>query len=304
MTESKKLKGKIALVAGGTRGAGRAIAVSLAEAGAFVYVTGRSSRKRGLPSQRPETIEETLDLIEAAGGSGAALRVDHNLEEDVRALMKRIDAEQNGRLDILVNDIWGGEARTSWLPFWEQNVDVGIAVFDNAVMTHVRTATYATPLLMRSEPSLILEITDGVGYHYRGSVYYSLVKICTNHLVQAYSADFKERGITGITSVGLTPGFLRSEEMLSSFGVSESDWRSAVKDHPDFAGSETPYYLGRALVELAIDPEVRRFDGQVLSTWGMSKIYDFADTDGTRPDWERFHNLLKEGKIDPFTWKY
>ena len=299
----KSLDGKIALVAGATRGAGRAMAVSLAEAGAVVYATGRSSRFRQSNS-RPETIEETAELIRGSGETGHAEVVDHNVEAEVKKLMEKINDEQ-GKLDICVNDIWGGEAFIDWdKPFWEQDIQKGISMFGNAVFTHLITSKHAVPLLRKGDNSILVEITDGVGYHYRGNVFYSLVKIATNHLSLGYSEEFKDKGIDNLTSVSLTPGFLRSEEMLDRFGVNEGNWLEAIREHPDFAGSETPYYIGRGLVQLAADPNHHRFDGQTLSTWGLSKIYEFTDIDGTRPDWERFHSLYKKGSIDPFNWRY
>lgn len=301
--EQRPLADRIALVAGGTRGAGRAIAVTLAESGAYVILTGRSSRANRQNS-RPETIEETVDIIHSNGGEGRSIRLDHNDEAGVLDLFKGIEGEF-GHLDICINDIWGGEAFISWdRPFWEQDTDTGIRMFSNAVFTHVKTAKHAIPLLMKSKHGLLVEVTDGVGYHYRGDLFYSLVKIATNHLSLAYQEEFKNREIENITSVSITPGFLRSEEMLDLFGVRESNWRDAIKDHPDFAGSESPYYLGRALAYLAADPQNSKFNGQTLSTWGLHKEYHFQDTDGTSPDWQRFHDLYHSGQIDPETWRY
>ncbi len=305
MDYERKLKGKYALVAGATRGAGRGIAISLAEAGAFVFVTGRSSRNSTGNRLRPETIEETVEKIEERGGVGMAIRTDHNNEDELSKLVEIISEETGGTLDVLINDIWGGESVVDWTkPFWEQDFSTQMAMYSNAVFTHIRTTIKSIPLLMKSKGAVIAEITDGIGYHYRGNLFYSLVKIATNHLALAYASDLQERGLNHITSVGLTPGFLRSEEMLTMFGVTESTWRNAINSHPDFAGSETPFYIGRALVSLISDQDIRRFNGQTLSTWNLSKIYDFVDVDGTRPDWEYFHRLYREGKIDPHTWKY
>lgn len=196
----------------------------------------------------------------------------------------------------------GGESQIDWnLPYWKQDISKGTRVFNNAVITHIITAKHATQLLLKNENGIILEITDGVGYHYRGNIFYSLTKISTNHLALAYAEELKN---TGITSIALTPGFLRSEEMLDNFGVKEENWRDAIKSHPHFAGSETPYYIGRCVVSLATDPQVKRFNGQALSTWELSKIYDFRDIDGSKPDWEYFHRMYEEGKIDPETWRY
>ena len=297
------LKGKIALVAGATRGAGRAIAMALAGAGATVYVTGRSTRQNPHP-KRPETIEETAEIINRSGGIAYPIRVDHRDEMAVSGLMKRI-SDEHSVLDILINDLWGGEAYVDWSsPLWEQDIDSGISMFNNAVMTHIITAKHAAPLLMKSRRAILVELTDGVGYHYRGNVFYSLVKISTNHLATAFAEEFHERGVDNVVSVAVTPGFLRSEEMLDTFGVRDENWRDAIRQHPDFAGSETPHYVAAAITCLSADPQNERFNGKTLSSWGLSKVYDFRDTDGTKPDWENFHELYKSGKIDPFTWKY
>lgn len=297
-----RLAGKVALVAGGTRAAGRAISIALAEAGSTVYVTGRSSRNSGLSGDRPETIEETVDLIAERGGTGIAVRVDHNDEVKVRELISRIEHEQ-GRLDILVNDLWGGDPFTEWdRPYWEQNIEQGIGMFRNAVMTHVITAAYATPLMLRHPGSLIVEMTDGIGYSYRGNLFYSLVKISTNHLAAAYSVDLKEQKQQNIVSVALTPGFIRSEAVLDSLGVKEENWRDGARKDPHFAASETPFYVARCLVALAADPEVKRYDGECLSSWDLSKVYGIKDVDGRQPDWGKFFSEWHAGKRDIDKW--
>lgn len=284
--KSKPLQGKVAVVAGATRGAGRGIAVKLGEAGAVVYVTGRSVR--GMPSSmnRPETIEETAELVDAAGGRGIAVRTDHTIEADVRALFEQVKREQDGRLDILVNDVWGGDPLSEWeAPFWEHSLANGLLLQRQAVRSHLITSYYAAPLMIARGSGLIVEITDGVGYHYRGNLYYSLAKISAIHLAEAMAADLNRHGITALA---VTPGFLRSESMLDHFGVTEDNWRDATRIDPHFIASETPAYIGAAIAALAGDPNVAAKTGQSLSTWGLSEEYDFTDADGTRPHWGNY----------------
>lgn len=282
----KPLQGKVALVAGGTRGAGRGIAVGLGEAGATVYVTGRSTKGQMSDMARTETIEETAELVTAAGGHGIAVRVDHTQPEEVKALFEQVKREQNGQLDLLVNDIWGGDGLMEWeKPFWEQDLASGILMQERAVHTHLITSHYGVPLMLERKKGLIIEITDGIDYRYRGNLYYSLAKISTIHLAQAMAQELRPHGITAIA---LTPGFLRSEAMLDHFGVTESTWRDAAGIDPNFIVSETPYYIGQAVVALATDPAIADKSGKTLSTWGLSDEYGFTDRDGSRPHWGRY----------------
>ncbi|MFD0689444.1 SDR family oxidoreductase [Actinomadura fibrosa] len=283
------LEGKVALVAGGTRGAGRGIAVELGAAGATVYVTGRSTRERRSEMDRPETIEETAELVTAAGGTGIAVRVDHLESEQVRALVERIDREQ-GRLDVLVNDIWGGELLFSWEDrIWEHSLAKGLRILRLAVDTHLITSHHALPLLLRRPGGLVVEVTDGTAEYnaenYRVSVYYDLAK--TSVLRLAF-AQAKELEPFGATAVALTPGWLRSEIMLETFGVTEETWRDALAKQPHFAISETPAFVGRAVAALAADPDVRRWNGRSLSSGGLAGVYGFTDVDGSRPDAWRY----------------
>jgi len=291
------LAGKVAVVAGGTRGAGRGIAVALGAEGATVYVTGRSSRSTG-PSvmARAETIDETAELVTAAGGLGIAIRVDHSANDEVARLAERIREEQSGHLDILVNDIWGGESMTKWgTPFWEQSLEDGLALVRQAVDTHLITSWHLVPLMVTRRAGLVVEVTDGVDPGYRGSFFYDLAKAGVIRLAVAQAGDLKP---FGITAVALTPGFLRSEEMLDHFGVTEANWRDGVATDPHFIASETPAYVGRAVAALAADPAVSRFTGQALSSWGLSEVYDFVDADGTRPHWGNYfaEHVLKTGQ--------
>ena len=281
------LEGKVAVVAGGTRGAGRGIAIALGAKGATVYVTGRSSRISGTSAMaRPETIEETAELVTAAGGLGIPVRIDHSQSANVAILAQLLRDEQRGRLDILVNDIWGGDALTRWgTPFWEQSLDDGLALLRQAIETHLVTSWHLAPLMVARRSGLVIEITDGVEPDYRGDFFYDLAKAGVIRLAVAQAAELKPHGVT---AVALTPGFLRSEAMLDHFGVTTENWRDAVKKDPHFIASETPAYVGRAVAALADDPKVGRFTGQALSSWGLSEVYGFVDADGTQPHWSKY----------------
>jgi NAD(P)-dependent dehydrogenase (short-subunit alcohol dehydrogenase family) len=273
-------------VAGATRGAGRAIAIKLGEAGATVYVTGRSIRGNPSPLGRPETIEETAEKVSAAGGTGICVRVDHTDEAQVKSLFERIEGEQEGQLDILVNDVWGGEKYIEWgKGFWEASLQNGLFLQRQAVHSHMITSYYAAPLMVRRKQGLIVEVTDGVGYHYRGQLYYSMVKIGVSHLAQAMAADLKPHGVA---AVAVTPGFLRSEEMLEHFGVTEANWTDAAEQDIHFLQSETPFFVGQAVASLAADRNVLEKSGQLLSSWGLSDEYGFTDVDGRQPHWGRY----------------
>ena len=284
-----RLEDKVALVAGGTRGAGRGIAVELGAAGATVYVTGRTTRERRSEYDRPETIEETAELVDRAGGRGIAVRVDHLASDQVRALVRRIEDEQ-GRLDVLVNDVWGGERLIEWnVPVWEYSLNGGLRMLRLAIDTHIITSHFALPLLIQNEGGLVVEMTDGTAEYnaenYRVSLFYDLAKAS---VIRMAWAQAKELIPHGCTAVALTPGWLRSEMMLDAFGVGESNWRDALAAQPHFAISETPHYVGRAVAHLAADPEVGRFNGRSLSSGGLAKEYGFTDLDGSQPDAWRY----------------
>ncbi|EST54167.1 short-chain dehydrogenase [Brevibacillus panacihumi W25] len=286
----KPLEGKIAVVAGATRGAGRGIAVMLGEAGATVYCTGRSVRGNPSDLNRSETIEETAEMVCARGGIGIPVQVDHTDPEQVRTLFERIQAEQNGVLDILVNDIWGGEKLTKWdTPFWEHSLPDGLLMQERVLKTHLITSYYGAPLMIARKSGLIIEITDGTDYRYRGHLYYSLAKIAPIHMAAAMAQELAPHQVA---AVSVTPGFLRSEEMLDYFGVKEENWQDAVKSdvqHAEhFGESETPFFIGRAIAALAADPHIMQKTGQALSSWSLSDEYDFCDVDGRRPHWGNY----------------
>ena len=292
------LKGKIALVAGATRGAGRGIAVALGEAGATVYCTGRSTRKHRATKGRPETIEETAELVTAAGGKGIAVRVDHTNPAEVKKLAALI-RRRHKELDILVNDIWGGDALTEFSkPFWEVHLENGLQMLKQAVHSHIITAHFLAPLMLKRRGAILFEITDGDAFYYRGNIFYDLVKISVIRLAFAMARELRKRKIA---SVALTPGFLRSEAVLEHYGVTEANWRDVGKrgnstksskdqnDAPeDFMVSESPRYVGRAVVALAADPQVMKKTGRVFSSWALAREYGFTDLDGTQPHWGNF----------------
>jgi NAD(P)-dependent dehydrogenase (short-subunit alcohol dehydrogenase family) len=290
MTKLAPLADKVALVAGATRGAGRGIAVALGEAGATVYCTGRTTRTQRSEYDRPETIEETAELVEAAGGVGIAVPVDHLQPAQVGALVERIDAEQ-GRLDVLVNDIWGGELLAQWnTPVWEQDLDRGLRMLRLAVDTHLITSHFALALLMRRPGGLVVEVTDGTreynAQRYRLSAFYDLAK--TSVIRLAFSQG-KELEPHGCTAVALTPGWMRSEMMLENYSVTEANWRDATVGSPHFTAiSETPHFVGRAVAALAADPDVQRHNGGSFSSGSLAREYGFTDLDGSRPDCWRY----------------
>jgi NAD(P)-dependent dehydrogenase (short-subunit alcohol dehydrogenase family) len=284
------LQGQIAVVAGATRGAGRAIAVELGAAGATVYCTGRTTRNQRSDINRAESIEETAEMVTARGGVGIAVQVDHAQPAQVAALFARVAAEQNGRLDILVNDIWGGELLIEFnKAFWEIDLDKALTMIERAIFTHIITSRYGAPLMVARNQGLIIEVTDGDTLTYRDSLPYDFVKTGVMRLALAQAADLTARGLHGITALAVTPGFLRSEQMLDHFGVTAANWRDAVKQEPYFAESETPYYLARALVALATDPQVHEKHGKTFASWTLSEEYEFEDVDGRRPHWGRFY---------------
>ncbi len=283
---------RVALVAGATRGAGRAIAVELARAGIFVYATGRSSRESG-PSEmdRPETIEETGDLIRAVSGQGSALVVDHEDPASVGALLATIEAA-HGRLDVLVNDIFGGDRYSEWdKPLWEHDWTRGLRMLQMGVHTHLITLRAAIPLILRTATTggatgLVIEVTDGTseanaGFRRNVGFYYDLVKANVERIVTGLNAELKDHPVT---AVGVTPGWLRSEKMLENFGVTEDTWRDALVKIPGFAISESPAYIGRGVAALATAADANRWAGTIVSARQLADAYDLTDTDGSKPD--------------------
>lgn len=276
---TKPLAGKVALVAGATRGAGRGIATALGEAGATVYCTGRSVPGSPGMKGRKETIQETADLVTARGGRGIALRVDHTVPAEVASLLERV-----GELDILVNDIWGGDDLVVWgKKLWETNLDDGLTLIDRAIKTHIITSYHGLPRIRRG--GLVVEITDGDAYFYRGHFFYDLVKTTVIRMAFALSQELAGRGVTALA---VTPGFLRSEWMLDHFGVTEANWRDATVKVKPFAASETPLFVGRGVAALAADPDVAKKNGRVFASWDLGDEYGLVDADGGRPHFVRW----------------
>jgi NAD(P)-dependent dehydrogenase (short-subunit alcohol dehydrogenase family) len=285
----KPLEGKIALVAGGTRGAGRGIAMELGAAGATVYITGRTTRNAVSEYNRPETIEETAELVNELGGIGIPVQVDHLVAEQVQALVERIENEQ-GRLDILVNDIWGGENIIEWsTPVWEHSLEKGLRMLRLAVDTHLITSHYALRLLIKNKGGLVIEMTDGTKEYndnnYRVSMFYDLAKTSVIRMAKALSHELSPYQCS---AVSLSPGWMRSEIMLEVFGVTEENWQDGIEKDPNFAISETPRFVGRAVAELAKDEKRHELNGQSFSSGELAKKYDFVDIDGSQPDCFRY----------------
>jgi NAD(P)-dependent dehydrogenase (short-subunit alcohol dehydrogenase family) len=275
----KPLVGKVAVVAGATRGAGRGIATALGEAGATVYCTGRSVPGSPGMKNRPETINETADIVTARGGQGIAVRADHTLPSQVSELFERV-----GEFDILVNDIWGGDDLVEWgKKLWETKLEDGLTLIDRAIKTHIITSYYGLPRLRRG--GIVLEITDGDAYFYRGHFFYDLVKTSVIRMAFAQSQELKDRGVSALA---VTPGFLRSEWMLDHFGVTEANWRDVTTKVKEFIASETPLFVGRCVAALAADPDVAKKNGRVFASWDLAEEYGVNDADGSRPHFVRW----------------
>jgi NAD(P)-dependent dehydrogenase (short-subunit alcohol dehydrogenase family) len=291
------LAGRVALVAGATRGAGRGIAVQLGAAGATVYVTGRTTRTQRSEMDRPETIEDTAELVTAAGGRGIAVQVDHLVPEQVSALVARIEAEC-GTLHVLINDIWGATTMEWNKSVWESTLEVGLRTLRLAIDSHAITSHFALPLLIRTPGGLVVEVTDGTAEYnatrYRVSFFYDLAKAANLRMAFALAHELRPHGAT---AVALTPGWLRSEAMLEAYGVSEANWRDAALRSPHFAISESPAFVGRAVAALAADPGRSRWSGQALSSGQLARVYGFTDLDGSRPDaWRYVPEVQDAGK--------
>lgn len=281
----KPLTGTIAVVAGATRGAGRGIACMLGEAGATVYCTGRSTRDSLVSTLRPETIEDTAEMVTQYGGVGIPVRVDQLDKTQVEALFERVRHEHK-QLDILINDIWGGEKLIEFgTPVWEMDIDKGLQMLRTALNTHIITSRYALPLMVERKQGLVIEVTDGDTLDYRGNFIYDIAKTTVIRMAYGLSQELKSNGITALA---LTPGFLRSEEMLDHFGVTEANWQDATKKDPHFIASETPFFVGRAAAALASDPKVFEKTGKAFSSWNLSDEYGFKDITGDTPHWGRY----------------
>jgi NAD(P)-dependent dehydrogenase (short-subunit alcohol dehydrogenase family) len=295
---SQVLKGKVALVAGATRGAGRGIAVELGVAGATVYCTGRTTRRQRSELNRPETIEETAELVQHAGGQGIAVQADHLDPAQVQALVTRIESEQS-RLDVLVNNVWGADFLIEWnVPVWEHSLENGLRMLRLAIDTHIITSHFALPLLIKNPGGMVVEMTDGTAEYnnanYRLSLFYDLAKTSVIRMAWAQARELRSHQCS---AVALTAGWMRSEQMLDNYGVSETNWRDATSRQPHFVITETPRYVGRVVAALAADPEAARWSGQSLSSGQLAKIYGITDLDGSQPDaWRYVPEVQDAGK--------
>jgi NAD(P)-dependent dehydrogenase (short-subunit alcohol dehydrogenase family) len=284
MADEKPLAGQVAVVAGATRGAGRGIARALGEAGATVYCTGRSVRGHPSPYQRPETIDETAELINAAGGTAIAVRVDHTVEAEVEALFARVMREQ-GRVDVVADCVAGEDPMMGqWASFWKVKLEKADAVFRQALVSHIITAKHAALAMIKAKRGLIVEVTEGDQFGAGGNPMTQTVKLALKSMALNMATELKPHGVT---AVAIVPGFLRSESMLDHFKVTEANWRDAGKRDPNFLESETPMYVGRAVAALAGDPNVAARSGQLLASWEVAREFQFTDVDGRRPDWGR-----------------
>ena len=279
---ARPLEGRVALVAGATRGAGRGIARGLGEAGATVYCTGRSVTGNPSPYGRPETIGETAEMIAQAGGKAVALRVDHTVEEEVRSLVDTIRSDHD-RLDVLVNCIGGEDPMLGgFAPFWEGELSDCVPAINNSLLSHLITAKHAAPLMIEKKKGLIVEVTDGDLPGGSGKSFLSqLVKAAVKDLSCAMAFELRAHGVAALA---ITPGFLRSESMLEYFGVTEKNWRQAGDEDKYFLGSETPLFVGRAVAALSGDPDVFARSGKLTSSWELAHHYGFTDADGSIPD--------------------
>lgn len=281
-TRGRPLAGHVVVVAGATRGAGRGIARAFGETAATVYCTGRSVRGNPSPYRRPETIDETAEIINAAGGTAIPVRVDHTLESEVEAVFDRVQRE-HGRLDVLVNSIAGEEPMMAqWCSFWKANLQNGEAVLRQSLLSHIITSKHAAPLMMRRKRGLIVEVTENDGLMAGGNPLTQSVKLALKGLALSMAAELKPHGVA---VVAMTPGFLRSEAMLQHFGVTEVNWRDGGKKDKNFLESESPLFIGRAVVALAQDARILERTGQLFSSWELGREYRLTDVDGGRPDW-------------------
>jgi len=280
----------IAIVTGASRGAGRGIATELGAAGATVYVTGRSQRQRPATTYQqiqslsnlerlPGSIEQTAEEVTAAGGRGIAVACDHTDEEQVRALFERVRAEQ-GRLDVLVNNAWGGHETFDGIfkaPFWERDMANWDAMMDRGVRNHLLASRHAAPWFVQQGRGLIVTTTFWDRDRYMaGNLFYDLAKASMTRLAFGMAEELRAHNVA---SVAVSPGWMRTEFVLAGNQTDEAHWQSV----PALARTESPRYLGRAVVALASDPNIMAHSGQVLRVGDLARTYGFTDIDGRVP---------------------
>ena len=293
MALSSSRTDKVVVVAGSARGAGRGIAAMLGRAGATVYCTARSARAP----------EETAELVTKNGGKGIAVAVDHTKEREVEALFDRVRREQ-GRLDVLINNT-NADALYEWKPFWQMSLEKGRTIVETAIHAHIANAHFAVPLMLERGSGLIVEITDGDGVYYRGHLYYDLTKNNAIRLAIAFSYELRKKNIA---AMAITPGFLRSEAVLENLGVREENWRDGIAKRPEFAESETPFFIGKGIAAIAADPNVMKKSGRVFNSHELAVEYGFRDVDGRLPDvWGYFRKHMPQfafRKVDDTYFSY
>lgn len=302
----RKSAAMVAVVCGATRGAGRGAARALGEVGAIVYCTGRSTRDAPSAYQRPETIDETAEMVTAAGGTGIPVRVDHTDEVQVRDLFARVGSEQK-RLDVVVDSAAGEDPLYgAWLPLWDADVSQAAKAFTQGLVTRVNTAKYGGTLLRKRKRGLIVEVTGADFPFYGGNLVHDLIMLGHKGLAFRLAEDLRS---SKVAAVAITPGFLRSETMLTHFGVTEANWRDGAKKDKYFASSESPMLVGRAIVALARDPDVMRWSGHLTSSWEVAREFGLVDHDGSNPDWERAWRQvmleqppMKQGTLRQVQW--
>lgn len=299
----KPLANSIALVAGSARGAGRGIAAMLGAAGATVYCTARSTRDQLTSASRPETIDDTAELVTKSGGRGIAVRVDHTDEEQVGELFEQI-RRGHGRLDVLVNNT-NADALFEYTPFWKMSLEKGRRIVETAIHAHIVNAHFAVPLMLDAGRGLIVEMTDGDGIYYRGHLYYDLTKINAIRLAMAFAFELRKKNVA---SVAVTPGFVRSEAVLDHLGVREENWRDGIDKRPEFSASETPFFVGRGVAALAADPAVMKKSGRIFNSHELAMEYGHTDIDGRLPDvWDHFRQNMPQfhfRKLDDAFYSY
>jgi NAD(P)-dependent dehydrogenase (short-subunit alcohol dehydrogenase family) len=281
--QAPDLTGAVAVVTGASRGVGRGIALALGDAGATVYVTGRSTRAGARTENLPGTVDDTADEVTKRGGTGIAVRCDHTSDADTAALFERVGEDRGGRLDLLVNNAWAGYERSDEVrfdaPFWDQprwRYDA----FAGSLRAQYVASQHAARLMLPARKGLIVGISFTDGDTYLGQAAYDTAKFAADRLSKGMAADLRKHGIA---SVGLHPGFVRTERV-------EAAW-SALGSGPA-AVVHSPEYVGRAIAHLLADPDLAERSGQLLAAGDLAAHYGFTDTDGRQPPAFKLEGLM------------